>query len=119
MHKDGTRTVLITGCSAGGIGDALAQEFHSRGLRVIATARSMERMKNLEAVGITCLAMDVVDQASIDRAVHSVKDTSDGGIDILVNNAGSGTAQPPVRLCAVAGLTISQVTARHSWNPTP
>lgn len=35
----GQKTVLITGSSEGGIGDALAKEFHKRGLQVFATAR--------------------------------------------------------------------------------
>lgn len=68
------KTVLITGASAGGIGDRLAQEFHSGGLHVFATARSL----------------DVTSKESIDEAVANVGELAGRSLDFLVNNAGVG-----------------------------
>jgi 1-acylglycerone phosphate reductase len=76
------KTILITGCSAGGIGDGLAQAFHRRGQEVIATARSLSKM------GITVLALDVTIEASLKEAVEKVSAITGGRLDILVNNAG-------------------------------
>jgi len=85
------KTVLITGTSKGGIGDALAREFHARGLRVLATARNLAKVAHLRALGIETLALDVEDAASVREAVAAVADLTNGrGLDILVNNAGMG-----------------------------
>jgi NAD(P)-dependent dehydrogenase (short-subunit alcohol dehydrogenase family) len=64
--------VLVTGCSAGGIGHTLCLEFAARGCRVIASARRPERMAGLEVAGCTLLALDTADAASIDAAVAKV-----------------------------------------------
>jgi len=84
----GARTVLITGCSSG-IGAALAQEFHARGHKVIATARKLDSIAAHAAAGMTTVALDVNDATSIAQSVASVQ-ASHGHIDILVNNAGYG-----------------------------
>ncbi|KAJ3855574.1 hypothetical protein EV368DRAFT_79538 [Lentinula lateritia] len=84
------RTVLITGCSAGGIGHALAKEFHSRGERVFATARNLESMLELERLGITVLKLDVTEIESIRDARDKLSVMTGGKLDILVNNAGQG-----------------------------
>lgn len=84
------RTVLITGCSAGGIGDALAQSFHRRGLQVFAAARDLAKVQHLKNMGMTVLRLDVVDVESIQKAVVQVSETTGGSLDILVNNAGRG-----------------------------
>ncbi|KAF8827889.1 hypothetical protein HHX47_DHR4001023 [Lentinula edodes] len=81
------RTVLITGCSAGGIGHALAKEFHSRGVRVFATARNLESMVELERLGITVLKLDVTKIESIRDARDKLSVMTGGKLDILVNNA--------------------------------
>ncbi|KAJ3866555.1 NAD-P-binding protein [Lentinula novae-zelandiae] len=81
------RTVLITGCSAGGIGHALAKEFHSRGERVFATARNLESMVELERLGITVLKLDVTKIESIRDARDKLSVMTGGKLDILVNNA--------------------------------
>ncbi|KAF2458439.1 hypothetical protein BDY21DRAFT_385451 [Lineolata rhizophorae] len=83
------KSVLITGCSKGGIGDALAQEFKSRGLRVFATARNPAKIEHLKELGCDTLLLDVTSQQSIDAAVKSVSDATLGTLDILVNNAGA------------------------------
>ena len=70
------RTVLITGCSEGGIGAALAAEFHRRGCRVFATARNVDKMQSLRALGIEAVAMDVTSDASIAKAVAEVEGRS-------------------------------------------
>ncbi|KAI0102869.1 hypothetical protein GGR51DRAFT_273536 [Nemania sp. FL0031] len=68
------KTVLITGCSDGGIGAALAAEFQLRGLRVFATARDPAKMTSLAALGVETLALDVTSESSIEQAVAIVRE---------------------------------------------
>jgi len=84
------KTVLITGCSEGGIGDALAKSFHKKGLRVFATARNLAKVQHLKELGLDILPLDVTDDVSIKKAVESVKAATGGTLDILVNNSGAG-----------------------------
>lgn len=80
---------LVTGCSEGGIGHALAQEFQRRGIHVFATARTISKMRPLEGLpDVTLLTLDVTSQSSINNAVASVSKRTDGILDYLVNNAG-------------------------------
>ncbi|KAJ0420229.1 hypothetical protein BJY00DRAFT_284509 [Aspergillus carlsbadensis] len=91
------RTVLITGCSEGGIGSALAQEFHNHGFHVFATARSASKMAHLgDLSNITLLALDVESQSSIDDALKTVVASTGGAgrLDYLVNNAGLNLNYP-------------------------
>ncbi|EGR45268.1 uncharacterized protein TRIREDRAFT_123681 [Trichoderma reesei QM6a] len=82
------KTVLITGCTPGGIGHALALEFHSRGCHVIATARNPDVLKGLAAMGMSAVQLDVTNQDSINAARDEVSHITGGKLDILVNNAG-------------------------------
>ncbi|TLD28204.1 hypothetical protein PspLS_03757 [Pyricularia sp. CBS 133598] len=84
-----TQSVLITGCSAGGIGSELALEFQRRGLRVFATARTLSKMDHLKDLpNVMLLCLDVTDQSTIDSAVAAVRDAGAGKIDYLINNSG-------------------------------
>ena len=82
---DSRRTVLITGCSDGGLGAALALSFHRAGLHVYATARDTSKMTNIKEAGIETLPLDVLSQTSIKTCVSKLSQ-----LDILVNNAGGG-----------------------------
>ena len=84
------RSVLITGCSQGGIGDALAQRFHEQGLLVFASARNLAKIEHLKALGIHVIKLDVVDNDSIAGAVREVTAVTGGTLDVLVNNSGGG-----------------------------
>jgi len=88
------KTVLITGCSAGGIGEALAKQFHKKGLRVFATARNLGKVEPLKALGLDIIQLDVVDDESIKQAVEKVKEATGGTLDFLVNNSGGGYNLP-------------------------
>ncbi|KAJ6510864.1 NAD-P-binding protein [Mycena sanguinolenta] len=81
------KTVLITGCSTGGIGCALAKEFHSQGFRVFATSRTLESMEDLSAIGIETLPLDVTDIEAIRKTREEIAARTGGKLDILVNNA--------------------------------
>jgi 1-acylglycerone phosphate reductase len=83
------RTVLITGCSDGGIGAALAIAFHEAGLHVYATARNPSKMEQLASLGIETLILDVQSESSIAACVSKLS-----GLDILVNNAGAQFLMP-------------------------
>jgi 1-acylglycerone phosphate reductase len=85
-----SKTVLITGCSEGGIGHALALEWHKRGHSVFATARNLNAMSALTAAGIECFAMDVTEPESLNVIKEQVGKLTGGTLDILVNNAGQG-----------------------------
>ncbi|KAI0836904.1 putative short-chain dehydrogenase/reductase [Hypoxylon sp. FL0890] len=82
------KTVLITGCGPGGIGSALAIEFHMRGHRVIATGLSEELLAHLRDRGMETVVLDVTLTASIEQAVSNVSKLTGGTLDILINNAG-------------------------------
>lgn len=89
------KTVLITGCSQGGIGAALAERFHERGFHVFATARSLSKMKFLEEhANITLIKLDVTSSESIKEAVTVVNEKTGGTLDVLVNNSGLNATCP-------------------------
>ncbi|RDH27537.1 putative hydroxybutyrate dehydrogenase [Aspergillus welwitschiae] len=89
------KTVLITGCSDGGIGSALSKAFQARGFHVFATGRSKQRLAHLEALkDVTLLELDVTSSASIDTAYEAVKHQTGGQLDYLVNNAGVMSIMP-------------------------
>ncbi|KAI9258996.1 hypothetical protein BDA99DRAFT_484046 [Phascolomyces articulosus] len=116
-----TLVVLITGCTEGGIGNGLCQEFVKRGCKVYATARRVESMGALQ--GCEKLALDVTDQQSINSTVQRVIDEV-GHIDILVNNAGAPGVGPlldidldAARQCVEVNvfglLAMSRAVAKH------
>lgn len=89
------KTVLITGCSDGGIGSALAKAFQSHGLRVFATARTVSKMTSLENLpSVTLLSLDVTSSASINAAVDAVTKQTNGTLDYLINNAAINQYSP-------------------------
>jgi NADP-dependent 3-hydroxy acid dehydrogenase YdfG len=85
-----TETALITGCSKGGIGDALAQEFYHKGVRVFATARDLSKIQHLKSIGLDILQLDVTSEESIQDAVKYIQKETGGKLNYLVNNAGMG-----------------------------
>ena len=83
------KTVLITGCSEGGFGFALAKAFQQAGCQVYATARDPSKVGDLsKEANIDILPLDVTSEASITSCVAEVSKKSDGKLDVLVNNAG-------------------------------
>lgn len=90
------KVVLITGCSSG-IGRAMALAFHKRDCRVVATARDIDAVQDLEKTGMITHCMDVTNTGQLEKVVKSVLDRT-GRIDILVNNAGYGLICPAVEL---------------------
>lgn len=80
------KTVLITGASSG-IGKNTAIFLANKGYKVVATARSLEKMNDLKKLGCTTLYMDVTNSDSIDEAFEKIE-SEVGTIDILINNAG-------------------------------
>ncbi|KAJ5538127.1 hypothetical protein N7494_007606 [Penicillium frequentans] len=90
----GQKTVLITGCSEGGIGDALAKSFYKKGFRVFASARNTAKVQHLKDMGLDIVQLDVTDDESIKQAVSTVKAATGGYLDFLVNNSGAGYSMP-------------------------
>lgn len=88
-------TVLITGCSDGGIGSALALVLQQRGLHVFATARDPSKMSDLNGLpNVTMLTLDVVKTDHIKAAVELVTKQTGGTLNYLINNAGRNHFMP-------------------------
>ncbi|KAJ5712015.1 hypothetical protein N7488_006171 [Penicillium malachiteum] len=99
------RSVLITGCSDGGLGAALALAFHEAGLKVYATSRDQNKMKGLESQGIEAMTLDVLSDESIAACVSQIP-----SLDILVNNAGMGYSMP------IADMSITEAKKTFDLN---
>ncbi|KAJ5390351.1 oxidoreductase [Penicillium cataractarum] len=90
-----TKYALITGCSDGGIGSALAQAFHSKGIHVFATARDISKLQGLQDLSnIKFLQLDVTSPESIAAAYKIVERETNGKLHYLVNNSGAGFVMP-------------------------
>ncbi|KAI0725143.1 oxidoreductase [Fomitopsis betulina] len=85
MSRD-AKVVLVTGCSKGGIGFAICEEFAMKGCKVYATARRLEAMESAQP-GIERLALDITSDANVNDVVANVI-KREGRIDIVINNAG-------------------------------
>ena len=111
------RSVLITGCSRGGAGEALARQFHNNGFRVFATAMSLSKIQHLEAEGIEIVELDVLNNQSIEKTAGAISSLTGGTLDILINNAGAGTFMFMAELLVFRGGLIrtneKQVTSYH------
>ena len=94
--RDQARTrrspILISGCSSG-IGAATAAALVRAGHIVYATARQVETLTGLEALGARPLALDVTSEASMIAAVNAVE-AEHGQVGTLINNAGFGEYGP-------------------------
>jgi short-subunit dehydrogenase len=81
--------VLVTGASRG-IGREIARWLSDAQYRVYGTSRTPERIPKENVIpGVTYIALDMSDYASIDRMVDEI-----GHVDILINNAGAGQIGP-------------------------
>ncbi|KAL6248137.1 hypothetical protein RBB50_004392 [Rhinocladiella similis] len=110
------KTVLITGCSAGGIGGALAEAFHECGYHVFATARTPSKITKSLATApkVTVLRLDVLSSDSIREAVESVKSQTGGKLDVLVNNSGGGLVLPALDTSIEEGKRLFDL---NFWAP--
>ncbi|GLB16083.1 hypothetical protein ABZX51_002139 [Aspergillus tubingensis] len=87
-------TVLITGCSDGGLGSHLALQFQAAGWRVFATARNLAKLKEAKKSGLEILHLETLSDDSIRKCVAEVSELTGGSLDALVNNAGAGYSMP-------------------------
>ena len=97
------QTALITGCSRGGIGEALAIDLANRGFHVFAGVRTLAKAPEYvspsedgKAKGaMQLILVDVASTDSIRNMVAELKEKlPDGKLDILINNAGIGYTKP-------------------------
>lgn len=88
------RSIVITGCSDGSLGAALARSFHKAGWRVFATARNTAKLNKTKEAGIDTLPLDTLSDESIANCVARVQDLTGGSLDALLNNAGAGYSMP-------------------------
>lgn len=90
------KSCLITGCSEGGVGDALATAFSNKGYHVFATARTPSKIPRSlhDADHVTIIALEVTNSSSIKEAAGIVQQQTGGSLDVLLNNAGFGMNMP-------------------------
>jgi 1-acylglycerone phosphate reductase len=111
-------SVLITGCSAGGIGSGIAIEFQKQGLHVFATARDVKKLAHLkELPNVTLLPLDVTSKQSVEAAVEAVKKSEKGGgrLKYLVNNAGLGLTTPLIHVDTEPGSSAREIWEVNYW----
>jgi NAD(P)-dependent dehydrogenase (short-subunit alcohol dehydrogenase family) len=109
MSDRKNKNILITGCSSG-IGLCAARGLRQRGYRVFASARQPADVARLQAEGLNTLQLDLDDPASIEAAVATLLQQTDGRLYGLFNNGAYG--QPG----AVEDLSRAVLRAQFETN---
>ncbi|KAI0879530.1 NAD(P)-binding protein [Hypoxylon argillaceum] len=109
------KSVLVTGCSAGGIGAALATTLANHGHFVYATARDTSKIPAglSDLSNVIVVPLDVSSTPSVTEAAKVVSE-SGHGLDVLVNNAGVGYAMPILDLDIDKAKTVYEANV---WGP--
>ncbi len=92
LELDG-KTAIVTGASRG-LGRATAEALYEQGVSILAAARSINQLKDLESRDperIRAVQCDMQDRAAV-AALPATAISSFGRIDIVVNNAGIAPA---------------------------
>lgn len=110
------KSVLITGCSKGGIGAGLAEVFQEKGYHVFATVRDPSKISPAlsNKANVTVLTLDVLSPTAITGAVESVKRETGGKLDVLVNNSGEGILCPALDTSIEEGKRLFDL---NFWAP--
>ena len=85
-----SKTWIITGASAGGIGEGIARAVLSHGDNAVITARSLSKLESIaKDYPDTCLpvTLDMSDRAQMKEVVAKAVEKF-GTVDVLINNAG-------------------------------
>lgn len=83
------KVILITGASSG-MGKDFAIELLKDGHTVYGAARRVDKMADLQALGVKVMAMDVTNDESMVNGINTII-ANEGRIDVLINNAGFGS----------------------------
>ena len=97
-----TRTVVVTGASAG-FGTALVHRYATAGWKVVAAARRTDRLAELSAAHpqlVFPLTVDVADSAAVQAAFADLP-AEFADIDVVVNNAGLALGTEPAHQAAL------------------
>ncbi|KAF8807788.1 oxidoreductase [Phlegmacium glaucopus] len=81
------RIVLVTGCSTGGIGYSLCEEFARQGCKVYASSRKIDTIADFGDNTIEKISLDVTSDEGVQNALNHIIE-KEGKIDVVVNNAG-------------------------------
>jgi NAD(P)-dependent dehydrogenase (short-subunit alcohol dehydrogenase family) len=113
MSSNGS--VLITGCSDGGIGSGLALVFQARGYHVFATVRDPEKASALKDLPrVTLLTLEVTNMEDIIAAKHAVSVQTGGTLSYLINNAGRNHFMPLLDEDIAAAKDVFDINV---WGP--
>ena len=82
------KIAIVTGAGHG-IGLAIVKALLREKVRVLATSRHLDALKDLEGKNLLLTPADLMDESSFDRIVSDCV-AAYGGIDIVINNAGYG-----------------------------
>ena len=102
---------LVTGSSRG-LGRAIVEAGLAAGNKVMATARSIESLRDLSdryGSQVKLFALDVTDESAANRAVETAIDTF-GSLDVVINNAGYGN------LSSIEETSLSDFRAQIETN---
>jgi len=97
------KTVFVTGASAG-FGAAITRRFVAEGARVVAAARSADKLSALASElgeAVLPVVLDVQDAEAVTSVIDALPDDW-GQVDVLVNNAGLAKGLEPAHRAQLA-----------------
>jgi NAD(P)-dependent dehydrogenase (short-subunit alcohol dehydrogenase family) len=87
MAQAAPKVWFITGCSTG-FGASIVRDLLSRGQKVIATARNVDKLEALKSAGADVMQCDVTEPLDALVSMAEKAHNLHGHIDVLINNAG-------------------------------